>query len=189
MASESVWRTRARAAIQAALVVLPSGSRLDVRKRAIRNAYPFGERRGHPYKIWLSEQKKAFGSEFQTRVAFAGGKAEFRLLGGTPSALRPFPWISVYCPWCIPTGPPARACLVCGPLVDALRPWLERKDFLDLLRCARQNSKDATAIGVCGDWLADQGESDGLKEVFWAHYREKVQGVLTEKGEPDARIH
>lgn len=31
-------------------------------KKALRDAYPFGERNYHPYKIWLDEIKKQCGS-------------------------------------------------------------------------------------------------------------------------------
>lgn len=35
------------------------GKSLAELKRALRNAYPFGQRQYHPYKIWCDEQSKA----------------------------------------------------------------------------------------------------------------------------------
>jgi hypothetical protein len=32
-------------------------------KKALRDAYPFGERNDHPYKIWLDEIKKQTGKK------------------------------------------------------------------------------------------------------------------------------
>lgn len=50
----SHWRRAARAAIQAALEA-SVGKEPGERIRAISDAYPFGERKFHPYRIWLSE--------------------------------------------------------------------------------------------------------------------------------------
>ena len=44
--------------------MLPSGDRGKAEKeikKALREAYPFGERKYHPYKIWLDEIKVQMG--------------------------------------------------------------------------------------------------------------------------------
>jgi hypothetical protein len=58
------WRNESRKAIDQALrkarVVDINGKLLVNRKdllRIIREAYPFGERKRHPYKMWLKEVK------------------------------------------------------------------------------------------------------------------------------------
>lgn len=54
--SESAWRNRAMPIIAAVLREYPDDS--PERRKALRDAYPFGERKFHPYKIWLSEVKR-----------------------------------------------------------------------------------------------------------------------------------
>lgn len=51
------WRDLAKQRIAEVLAEYPNaeGKELD---KLLRDAYPFGERRMHPYKIWLSEVKK-----------------------------------------------------------------------------------------------------------------------------------
>lgn len=36
---------------------IPSTATLQERAKAIRDAYPFGERKFHPYKVWLKAQR------------------------------------------------------------------------------------------------------------------------------------
>lgn len=50
------WRSHACIAIEDAIKKAPKGSDLI---KAIDAAYPFGERKYHPYKIWLDERRKA----------------------------------------------------------------------------------------------------------------------------------
>jgi len=54
------WRDYARPII--ARVIADTG-RDDEKalRKALRDAYPFGERRYHPYKIWCSEVKRQLG--------------------------------------------------------------------------------------------------------------------------------
>lgn len=47
------WRERANEVI-VRVVKETEGQALPDRIKAIRNAYPFGERKYHPYAIWLS---------------------------------------------------------------------------------------------------------------------------------------
>lgn len=59
------WRDCARPIIHSVLENNKGADEKTIRK-ALRDAYPFGERRYHPYKIWLSEiqvqlKKKTFG--------------------------------------------------------------------------------------------------------------------------------
>ncbi len=54
--SESRWRNLAAPIIAEVLRRFPEDS--PERRRALKDAYPFGERAMHPYKIWLSEIKR-----------------------------------------------------------------------------------------------------------------------------------
>ena len=57
------WVERSVEIIRATLAGLPAGASPKEKKRALREAYPFGERENWPYKAWLKAQ----------RVALAGG--------------------------------------------------------------------------------------------------------------------
>ena len=51
----STWRHRARRVIQRVLQELGPRRRLITKRRALRKAYPFGQRRGWRYRVWLDE--------------------------------------------------------------------------------------------------------------------------------------
>lgn len=57
--AHSRWRKRAQAVIESAL---DDGERLERSGKAlydfVNQQYPFGERNGHPYDIWLSEMQQ-----------------------------------------------------------------------------------------------------------------------------------
>lgn len=52
----SRWRNKASVII-AGVLARTQGQPKEVIERALRDAYPFGERKWHPYKIWLDEIK------------------------------------------------------------------------------------------------------------------------------------
>lgn len=60
------WRDKAKAAIQAtsneAKEKQPDISQVEL-KKLVNAAYPFGERKYTPYKIWLEELNKEFGEK------------------------------------------------------------------------------------------------------------------------------
>jgi hypothetical protein len=58
MTTVGYWRRRARDVIRATMLDHP-GADGPAMKRLLRAAYPFGERRHTPYKIWLEEVKRA----------------------------------------------------------------------------------------------------------------------------------
>ncbi len=51
------WQDRARRTIEQVDAALPKDASLEERKRALFEAYPFGERRYTPYKMWLKAQR------------------------------------------------------------------------------------------------------------------------------------
>jgi len=53
----SEWRRRAREVIKEVQARFP-GYHGPVLRAQLREFYPFGERYGHPYKIWLSEVRR-----------------------------------------------------------------------------------------------------------------------------------
>ena len=59
----SPWRQRAKRIIEHALAQLPIGASYRAKRQALREAYPFGERANHPYRIWCEECTKAIGAK------------------------------------------------------------------------------------------------------------------------------
>lgn len=56
------WRDHARPIIAAVLKETAGKPEVDIRK-ALKDAYPFGMREYHPYKIWLDEIKVQRGTK------------------------------------------------------------------------------------------------------------------------------
>lgn len=61
------WRDSARPLIAKVLAESKGKSEYQIRK-ALYDAYPFGERKYHPYKVWLDEikvqrKKRRFGAK------------------------------------------------------------------------------------------------------------------------------
>lgn len=58
--SKSYWRDQAAPIIERVLKEMAGKPEKEIRK-ALHDAYPFGPREYHPYKIWLDEIKKQRG--------------------------------------------------------------------------------------------------------------------------------
>lgn len=56
MYSQSAWRNRCAPII--AQVLRETQPDTPERRKALHDAYPFGMRKYHPYKVWLSEIKR-----------------------------------------------------------------------------------------------------------------------------------
>ena len=61
------WRDRARPIIQQVLRETAGKSEKEIRQ-ALRDAYPFGEREYHPYKIWCDEIQRQRGFKKKKQV-------------------------------------------------------------------------------------------------------------------------
>lgn len=57
--SESHWRQRAAAVVCATLKALPKDADAKAKRKALRDAYPFGARKHWPYKMWCSVVREA----------------------------------------------------------------------------------------------------------------------------------
>lgn len=55
------WRAKAKAVIRQVMADHPKAEPKELR-RLISEAYPFGERKYHPYKIWLDEVNRQLGN-------------------------------------------------------------------------------------------------------------------------------
>lgn len=73
------WRDSARPLIAKALEETKGKTEQEIRK-ALRDAYPWGERRMHPYKIWCDEIKKQRG--LKKRKSFVQPKNQTGMFNG-----------------------------------------------------------------------------------------------------------
>lgn len=154
--AKSRWREPAARVIRETLRKLPANTPLEQKRKAISAAYPFGERAMHPYKIWLSEVKRALGQEKKKSVK---PRAYFDV---ADSPLGKF-WIWVRCDWCCEgRAQTGIGCIVCGRLVNELRELLADNEFLALLRIARERKHP----GPLSDWLGDKGHCE-LAALFF----------------------
>lgn len=62
----STWQEQAQLCIEAAGAEIPAAATPAQRKRAIQQAYPWGERSGWPYKAWLKAQRHYLNSFDET---------------------------------------------------------------------------------------------------------------------------
>lgn len=60
----SRWRTEPKKVIERAIRDMPYGTDRAALRKLISNAYPFGDRALHPYKIWLDETRKQLDRRF-----------------------------------------------------------------------------------------------------------------------------
>lgn len=65
---ELTWRHRARRVIVRVLEELGPFRKLKTKRKALRAAYPFGPRRGWPYKVWLDEVRVNLGLQKPPRT-------------------------------------------------------------------------------------------------------------------------
>lgn len=68
-ANGSLWRARAAPIIAKVLTDFPNEPE---RSKALREAYPFGPRQYHPYKIWLDEIKRQTGRKGRSKPPYTG---------------------------------------------------------------------------------------------------------------------
>jgi hypothetical protein len=67
--SNGVWHDRSISVIGDVHNSLPENATLEERKKALRDAYPFQERKYFPYKAWCKAQK-AYLAKFQPPKPF-----------------------------------------------------------------------------------------------------------------------
>lgn len=69
------WRTHA-APIIAAVIRETGTSDLPKLRRALRDAYPYGERKYWPYKVWCAEVRRQLGRPLNLRAGIARKQEE-----------------------------------------------------------------------------------------------------------------
>lgn len=153
MTTTSQWRLRARQVIRRTLDALPADATEAQKRKAVRDAYPFGERKMHPYRCWLQEVK----------ATFTTGPAALPLLDPPFIAFwhqrRPW-WLTVGCRWChnaVPGG-----CLVCLPLHQRVTALVTSFEWHAWVEAVRQ---DWDAKGPWSDWLEGRGDADDVADL------------------------
>jgi hypothetical protein len=74
------WRQRARPIVAEVLAATAGQSERAIRA-ALRDAYPFGERRMHPYKAWLDEVRWQRGLRKPKKTDPAADERQLGLFG------------------------------------------------------------------------------------------------------------
>ncbi len=174
MATESNWRMISRHTIAEALSKIPPDANDRAKRLALRNAYPFGLREHHPYRIWCSEVNRTLGGRKKKEMGLSEPAFVF-----SDSVVKPKFWIWVACPWCSQVNGSlatirelCRGCLQCGPWFRRIGEVFECDTFAGLMRSLRYG--DQTNLGVIADWLEEnEGEPHGLSLLFRTEY-EKV---------------
>lgn len=147
----SRWRLRARQVIRRTLDALPADADEQTRRRALRDAYPFGQREHHPYKCWLAEVRVALQSgpvrtdpdscRIRPVAHWLGRDEGLRLLH-----------LSLRCGLC--SGSVPGGCLVCLLQVQTLYRLIAHPRWLAWQKSV---ADDPTALGPLSDWLEEEG--------------------------------
>lgn len=154
MASQSPWKTRSRAVIRSVLASLPADATEKEVRAALRDAYPFGEREHHPYKMWLACVKECLAGKFSKSKA-----PGFRPVGYclTPWMGHDF-YLTVSCEGCTRLG--ISGCLLCLRHRQKVQQVAAREEFRALQRAAeKDDTPEARGLAAMAlrDWLSEQG--------------------------------
>lgn len=159
----SKWREHSRKVIGMVLESLPKDASYKEAKIALHAAYPYGERRYTPYKIWCEEVKLALLDIFSMEVHKIQVPLVIRLTHGKNRNVTDNYCLEVICPWKRRCG----GCFGCQEARYYLAELLaDGSEFGALLASARENSKEHFRAGVLADWLQEHGEQYGLWQQF-----------------------
>jgi hypothetical protein len=86
MKAYKTWREDCAPIIAAVLVATKGLPEKEI-KKALRDAYPYGERAMHPYKTWCDEIQKQRGLKKRKKK---GGKKKYEQIVSDPSQLQIF---------------------------------------------------------------------------------------------------
>lgn len=137
--SRSNWANVSARVIVGVLDGLPPAASLEEKKRAIRAAYPFGERRYTPYKQWCKTVRAMLlitpkKRTHRVRVELQEGRC----------------WLDMNCDWCMAT----KGCIFCTEARYRLAPVVANPGYLSLAINVR---KGECPIGILRDWLEENG--------------------------------
>lgn len=78
--TDSYWRSKARPIIRE--IIARCGGDVERRKKELFEAYPFGPRKYHPYKIWLDEVRRQTAPKEQAGPCRCGHRRDAHLRRG-----------------------------------------------------------------------------------------------------------
>lgn len=145
MTTRSHWRLSARVVIEAALAALPASADDAVKRRAVSQAYPFGERRHHPYRAWRQEVEAILGKRRQPATP------EVRVDANGEEGP------CIVCDWC--RGKDCLSCLKMRQKLERIRAvtnWTEWRRWLHLLGEAPLAERPLLRLAFA-DWLEESG--------------------------------
>lgn len=129
-------------------------------REAVSNAYPFGERKYHPYRVWLDCVQELLDQRFP-RPAVDLGTPNIQILhlGGPRNW-----WLELHCNYCRLTSGQSKGCLMCARLYDEMNWLLTSYEWMTKWKpmlLARSESHMLFA-----EWLEEHGH-DELAVVFY----------------------
>jgi hypothetical protein len=159
-----LWTDRCRPVIERVLSELPVGATEAQVKKALSDAYPFGQRINYPYTAWLKACKKAIEKRFAGRVRQAAGQPSPPPKVTLTLNLDPLcgpgfvkPWLYARCPWCEQTKLPN--CLMCARMFHQVEKVVASKTFLALRSAVFPGSyvdpPDEVALAALLDWCEE----------------------------------
>ena len=85
--ASATWRERAARVIAETLAALPKDADERTCKKALRDAYPFGERESYPYTVWCDEMRRSLALRFRRFDAFIPKKRFLKPIPDDPAQM------------------------------------------------------------------------------------------------------
>ena len=159
-----MWTDRCRPLIAAVLDALPAGATREECRKALSEAYPFGPREHHPYRVWLRECRESLDRRFADRPSGEPPVVRVELVAAPGP-----PRLEVRCGWCDAT--PLPSCLMCGPSREKAARLSSDRLFAELLRAS---AADPVAARAAADLME---EATGLRPERRSLYRGYAWGA------------
>lgn len=171
----SSWYQRSMQVIRRTLATLPPTMTAEEKRKRVSDAYPFGERAMHPYKMWCKAVRSVLGRKPTKAMALEQPIYEVTKNPTLRAVVR--------CPWCKGSSIEVRCgtfsnSFCCAELSDALRTWWGNAEFVNLF-CEANKPERSLEVGIVGDWLMDQGECLGLADAFHAAWSAGVDSAAS----------
>jgi len=148
--ADSPWRVRSREIIRNVVESMSPTVDTKTLRRALREAYPFGTREFHPYKIWLDEIRKELAIRYP-RLCRKKGNGNHNVALTVQG---------VVCGWC-----KGAMCLCCANARDRYEKLIALPGW-EMWQSVRDNPAPASVDCVAfADWLTEQGYEDLAGEL------------------------
>lgn len=148
----STWTEQSRRVIAETLAKLPKDAPLKFKRKALREAYPFGLRQYHPYRMWCLEVSRAIGPKSLDRHRDRKNVIDVWIEVAVNL------WISVDCIACVlQLGAKYNlkgGCLLCMTWHEELTACVSNPDWTPLRLGAVGDSGNTL---ILADWCEDHG--------------------------------